>query len=123
MQTSLDAETCGVSPSNKEYKVECQENLKENIENEDAMTDSELESGYDYVDDDDDDDSDYDLDNDYEDYSSDVDTQLESRKMEPFNGSSKPHIEQKYIVFHHQLLVLLSMCHFCLSTEVNVSFV
>ena len=121
VQTSLDAETCGVSPSNKKRKVECQENLKENIEDEDTTTDSDLESDYDYVDDNDD--SDYDPDNDYEDYSSDEDTQLESRKMEPFNDSSKPHREQKYIVFHDQLLVLLSMCHFCLSTEVSVSSV
>ena len=121
VQASLDAETCGVSPSNKKRKVECQENLKENIEDEDAMSDSELESDYDYVVGDDD--SDYDPDNDYEDYSSDEDTQLESRKMEPFNDSSKPHREQKYIVFHDQLLVLLSMYHFCLSTEVNVSSV
>ena len=56
------------------------------------MTDSELESGYDY-------DSDYDPDNDYEDYSSDEDTQLESRKMEPFQDSSKPHGEQSILCF------------------------
>ena len=61
-----------MSPSNKKRKVECQENLKENIEDDDAVTDSELESDYDYVDDDDD--SDYDPDNDYEDYSSDEGT-------------------------------------------------
>ena len=43
--------------------------------------------------------------------------------MEPFNDSSKPHRKQKYTAFHDQLLVLLSICHFCLSTEVNVSSV
>ena len=43
--------------------------------------------------------------------------------MEPFHDSSMPREEPKYIVFHNQLLLPLSVCHFCLSTEVNVSSV
>ena len=44
-------------------------------------------------------------------------------KMEPFQDSSVPHKEPKYIVFHNQLLMLLSMCHFCLSTAVTITSV
>ena len=64
-------------------------------------------------------DSDYEAGNDLDCYLSDEDVQPQFRKMEPFQDSSVPHKEPKYIVFHSQLLLLLSICHFCLSTAVT----
>ena len=48
---------------------------------------------------------------------------MKTSKMVPFRDRSKPHKEPKYIVFHDQVILLLSICHFCLSAQVNVTSV
>ena len=49
---------------------------------------------------------------DCEDYSGDEETNIEASKMEPFTDDRNLHKEPKYIVFHNQLWLLLSICHF-----------
>ncbi len=90
-------------------------------DNDDSMSD--VDSNIDEFSVDEDSDSDYDPNNDLNDYSSDEETQPQFRKMEPFQDRSSPHKETKYIIFHNQLLLLLSICHFCLSSNITVSSV
>ena len=105
------------SVDSKKRKFEFTENLKQVEEEEDDMRDSSSEDDST----DDEMDSDYDPNDDHNDYSSDEDNQIEESKIERFSDRSKPHKEPKYIVLHDQLLFLLSICHFCLSTQVNVT--
>ena len=107
-------------------KYESVGNQTENI----IDTDNAMSVDSDDDDDDDDElsnsdnsDSDYEADNYLDCYLSDEDVQPQFRKMEPFQDSSVLHKEPKYIVFHSQLLLLLSICHFCLSTAVTVTSV
>ena len=97
------------SKKRKFKQAELEEDDIKDSSSEDDSTDDEM-------------DSDYDPNDDHHDYSSDEDNQIEESKMEPFSDRLT-HKEPKYIVFHHQLLLLLSICHFCLSTRVNVTSV
>ena len=122
LQASLDFVPPPSSLQNKKRKYESLENPTQNMQDiDDAMSDGDSDN--DEFSANEDSDSDYDPNYDLDYYSSDEDTVPQSRKMEPFQDSSEPHKEPKYIVFHNQLLMLLSICHFCLSTAVTVSSV
>ena len=84
--------------------------------------DSELESS----DDDDisDSDSNYHPETDSDDYDSDSETEIESASvMSRFEANETSHKEPKYIVFHNQLLLLLSICFACFSKNVAITYV
>ncbi len=122
LQASLDFVPSPSSLENKKRKYESIANLTQSRQdNDDSMSD--VDSNIDEFSVDEDSDSDYDPNNDLNDYSSDEETQPQFRKMEPFQDRSSPHKETKYIIFHNQLLLLLSICHFCLSSNVTVSSV
>ena len=121
LQVSLDFVFPPSSSENKKRKYESVGNQTENIKDtDDAMrVDSD---DYDEFSNNENADSDYEADNDLDCYLCDEDVQPQFRKMEPFQDSSVPHKDPKYIVFHNQLLLLL-MCYFCLSTAVTVTSV
>ena len=122
LQTSLNFMPPTSSLESKKRIYESVGNLTQSMQDTDgAMND--FGSDNDEFSSNKDSDSDYEPNNDLDYYSSDEDAQPQFRKMEPFQERSGPHKkETKYIVFHNQLLLLLSMCPFCLSTAVSHLF-
>ena len=119
LQASLDLVPPSSSLENKKRKYDSAGYLTQNMQDtDDAMSDSDVDS--DEFSTDDDSDGDYDPKNNLDDYSSDEDREPQFRKMEPFQESSRPQKEPKYMIFHNQLLLLLSICHLCSSNAVTV---
>ena len=114
------------APDNKKRKkavTQAEVSSQFSVSGEDLMS----EGNYNTEDSSEDDNSDSDdslyVPSDCEDCSGDQEANIEASKMEPFTDDWNLHKEPKYIVFHNQLLLLLSIGHFCFSTNVNVSSV
>ena len=125
LQASLDDLALSTQDNKKRKKAVTQAEVSSrfSVSGEDLLS----EENYDTEDSSEDDNSDSDdslyVPSDCEDCSGDEEANIEASKMEPFADDRNLHKELKYIVFHNQLLILLSICHFCFSTNVNISSV
>jgi len=56
----------------------------------------------------------------FDENASDSEDEVRADEMRPYTDKCQPHKEPKYIVFHNKLLLLLSICLTCYSTDVQL---